>query len=101
MMKLVRESSPLRSGTGRHPNRTTRFRADGAWVFFSDAGRGWLVNAPDSPLNVGRHDFPSLSSYRTDIGAGIDLDRLGVYVAKALSVPKEPVNVFVRVRHRF
>lgn len=86
---------------GSGANRVTRFRADGAWVFFSDAGRGWLVNAPGSALNVGRHEFPALSSYRTDIGAGLDFDRLGVYVAKALSVPKEQVNVFVRVRHRF
>jgi hypothetical protein len=86
---------------GSGANRRNRFRADGAWVFFSDAGRGWLVNAPGSALNVGRHEFPALSSYRTDIGAGLDFDRLGVYVAKALSVPKEPVNVFVRVRHRF
>jgi hypothetical protein len=79
----------------------TRFRADGAWVFFADAGRGWLVNAPGSTLNVGRHEFPALSSYRTDLGAGLDFDRLGIYLAKALSVPKEPVNVFLRVRHRF
>jgi hypothetical protein len=86
---------------GSGASRLTRFRADGAWVFFADAGRGWLVNAPGSALNVGRHEFPPLSSYRTDIGAGLDFDRLGVYVAKALSVPKEPVNVFVRVRHRF
>jgi len=86
---------------GSGAERTTRFRADGAWVFFSDAGRGWLVNAPGSSLNVGRHDFPSLSSYRTDIGAGLDFDRLGLYIAKAVSVPKEPVNVFLRVRHRF
>jgi hypothetical protein len=83
------------------PRGGTRFRADGAWVFFADAGRGWLVNAPGSALNVGRHEFPSLSSYRTDIGAGLDFDRLGIYLAKALSVPKEPLNVFFRVRHRF
>jgi hypothetical protein len=76
-------------------------RADGAWVFFADAGRGWLVNAPGSPLNLGRHDLPPLSSYRTDIGAGLSFEHLGVYVAKALSVPEEPVNVFLRVRHRF
>ncbi|HEV7991262.1 MAG TPA: BamA/TamA family outer membrane protein [Gemmatimonadaceae bacterium] len=81
--------------------RLSRFRADGAWVFFADGGRGWLVNAPGSALNVRRHEFPPLSSYRTDIGAGLDFDRLGVYIAKALSVPKEPANVFVRVRHRF
>jgi hypothetical protein len=81
--------------------RAGRFRADGSWVFFADAGRGWLVNAPGNPLNLERHDLPSLSSYRTDIGAGLDFDLLGLYVAKALSDPKEPMNVFVRVRHRF
>jgi hypothetical protein len=81
--------------------RRTRFRADGAWIFFADAGRGWLVNAPGSPLNYGRRDFPPLSTYRTDIGAGLDFDLLGVYAAKALSVPQEPLNVFLRVRHRF
>jgi hypothetical protein len=86
---------------GRGSSRRTKFRADGAWGFFADAGRGWLVNAPQSDLNVGRHDFPSLSSYRTDIGGGLDFDRFGIYVAKALSVPKEPANVFLRVRHRF
>jgi hypothetical protein len=81
--------------------RRTRFRADGAWIFFADAGRGWLVNAPGSPLNYGRRDFPPLSTYRTDIGAGLDFDLLGIYVAKALSVPQEPLKVFLRVRHRF
>ena len=32
------------------PSRHNRFRADGAWVFFADAGRGWLVNSPGSPV---------------------------------------------------
>ena len=59
------------------------------------------MNAPDSPLNIGRHDLPSLSSYRTDIGAGLALEHFGVYLAKALSVPNEQLNLFVRVRHRF
>ena len=81
--------------------RWLRFRADGAWVFFADAGRGWLVNAPDNPLNYSRGVLPPLSSYRTDIGAGLDFDRFGIYVARALSDPTEPMNVFVRVRHRF
>ena len=81
--------------------RRTRFRADGAWVFFTNAGRGWLVNAPGTPLNYGRRDFPPLSTYRTDFGAGLDFDLLGIYAAKALSAPDEPVNVFLRVRHRF
>ena len=91
----------LSIANGRGLTRHTRLHTEGAWVFFADAGRGWLVNAPGSDLNVGRHDLPALSSYRTDIGAGLDFDHFGVYVAKALSVPEEPVNVFVRVRHRF
>lgn len=86
---------------GRAGARRTRFRADGSWVFFADAGRGWLVNSPGNPLNLDRDAVPSLSSYRTDIGAGLDFDVLGLYVAKALSDPKQPMNVFVRVRHRF
>lgn len=81
--------------------RRTRFRADGQWVFFVDAGRGWLVNSPGNALNFGRSVFPSLSSYRTDIGVGLDFDRLGIYAARALSDPTEPMNLFVRVRHRF
>jgi hypothetical protein len=85
----------------REGERRTRFRADGAWIFFADAGRGWLVNAPGTTLNFGRRDVPPLSTYRTDIGAGLDFDLFGVYVAKALSVPQEPLNVFLRVRHRF
>ena len=87
--------------TGTAPSRRNRFRADGAWVFFADAGRGWLVNSPGSPVNIGRHEFPPLSSYRTDIGSGLDFDQFGIYVAKALSDPDQQVNVFLRVRHRF
>ena len=82
-------------------SRRQRFRADGAWVFFVDAGRGWLVNSPGSQLNYSRTTLPPLSSYRTDIGAGLDFDQFGIYVAKSLSVPTEPTNVFLRVRHRF
>ena len=81
--------------------RRNRFRADGEWVFFADAGRGWLVNSPGSPLNYGRTELPPLSTYRTDIGGGLDFDQFGIYLAKALSVPKEPLNIFLRVRHRF
>jgi len=87
--------------TGEPGAHRARFRADGAWVFFADAGRGWLVNAPGNPLDIGRQALPPLSTYRTDIGAGVDFTVFGVYVAKALSSPKEPMNVFVRLRHRF
>ena len=86
---------------GGAESRRTRFRADGEWVFFADAGRGWLVNSPGSPLNYRRTELPALSTYRTDIGGGLDFDQFGVYLAKALSVPTEPLNIFLRVRHRF
>ena len=86
---------------GNAITRRNRFRADGAWVFFADAGRGWLVNGPGSPLNYRRTELPPLSSYRTDIGGGLDFDQIGIYLAKALSEPGEPLNVFLRVRHRF
>jgi hypothetical protein len=81
--------------------RVNVFRLDGSWVFFADAGRGWTVNAPGSPLNYSRHDLPPLATYRTDIGAGVDFGALGIYTAKALSVPQEPLNIFLRVRRRF
>jgi hypothetical protein len=85
----------------RRATAPNRFRFDGAWVFFADAGRGWLVNGPGSPLNYGRGELPPLSTYRTDIGAGLDFDLVGIYIAKALSVPQEPANVFLRLRRRF
>jgi len=88
-------------GNGQGGARGMRFRADGAWLFFADAGRGWLVNASGHPLDIGRQALPPLSTYRTDIGGGVDFTYFGLYVAKALSAPKEPMNVFIRLRHRF
>lgn len=96
-----RKDLRLSLSNGRAGARRTRFRADGAWVFFADAGRGWLVNAPGNPLDIDRQALPALSTYRTDIGAGVDFTFFGVYLAKALSAPEEPMNVFVRLRHRF
>jgi hypothetical protein len=80
-----------------------RSHSDGVWVFFADAGRGWLVG-PESPadsLTFDRNKIPSLSSFRTDLGLGLDFDVFGVYAAKAMSAPKEPINFFIRIRHRF
>ena len=80
-----------------------RSHSDGVWVFFADAGRGWLVGTPSptDSLSFDRNKLPPLSTFKTDLGVGIDFDVIGLYVAKAMSAPKEPVNFFVRIRHRF
>lgn len=78
-----------------------RSHSEGVWVFFADAGRGWLVGTPSNSLTYGRAALPQLSTFRTDLGLGLDFDLFGVYVAKAMSRPKEPANLFVRIRHRF
>jgi hypothetical protein len=81
-----------------------RRHSDGVWVFFADAGRGWLVGSPSGAgdqLTYARDKVPPLSTFRTDLGVGLDFDLVGVFVAKAMSAPGEPANLFVRIRHRF
>jgi len=53
--------------------------------------------------------LPPLRTFLSDVGGGIDLGSggiadvvsFGVYVAKSVSRPSQPANVFVRVRRRF
>ena len=78
------------------------FRADGTWVAFLDAGRGWLVSGnAAAPMAYGAGTLPPVSSFRTDLGVGLDFDGFGVYLAKALSTPGQPARVFFRLQHRF
>jgi hypothetical protein len=77
------------------------FNRHASWVFFADAGRGWSIGNPDGATTYSRNALPSLKTFRTDIGAGLDFGSLGIYVAKATSTASEPVNVIVRVQHRF
>jgi hypothetical protein len=72
-----------------------------AWIVFFDAGRGWLVRSGSNGAGYGAGQIPALSTFRTDFGIGLDLRLIGFYVAKALSDPNEPLNFFVRLRHRF
>lgn len=78
-----------------------RSRSSGVWVIFADAGRGWLVGTPGDSLTYDRGKLPPATSFRTDLGLGLDFSVIGVYAAKAMSGPKQPVNFFVRIRHRF
>ena len=70
-------------------------------VAFVDAGRGWLVGQPQGTLQYSSRSFPRFGTFRTDVGLGLDLGIVGVYVAKAVSSSKEPANVFLRVHRRF
>jgi hypothetical protein len=70
-------------------------------VAFMDAGRGWLVGQPSGTLVYSSSSFPRFGTFRTDVGLGLDLGIIGVYVAKAVSSSKEPANVFLRVHRRF
>jgi hypothetical protein len=71
------------------------------WVLFADAGRGWNVGAQDGGTSYPSYLLPSFSSFRTDIGAGIDFGGLGLYAAKAISDGGEPVQFIVRLSRRF
>jgi hypothetical protein len=88
------------------------FSVKGEWVVFADGGRGWLVGPRDASnlpfperqypdLQYPAQSLPPLGTYRADVGAGLDFGVLGVFIAKAVSKGNEPLNYFVRVRHRF
>ncbi len=77
------------------------FNRHGAWVLFADAGRGWNVGVPNGATNYAKDDLPAFSTFRGDIGAGLDFGAVGLYVAKATTTAREPVNVTFRVQRRF
>jgi outer membrane protein assembly factor BamA len=79
-----------------------RSHSTGVWVIFADAGRGWLVGPTNSDsLTYSGSQLPALSTFKTDIGVGLDFDVVGAYVAKAMSAPRQPANFFIRIKHRF
>ena len=77
------------------------FRVKPTAVVFADAGRGWLVGERQGTLRYPSGAIPGFDTFRTDVGGGLDLGLLGIYVAKAVSSSKEPANFFVRIRDRF
>lgn len=80
-------------------------RTRGSFVLFADAGRGWLVGAERAtdPRFVRDGRLPAISTFRSDVGAGLELGVLGLYVAKAVSAVDAgtPAVFFVRVNRRF
>jgi hypothetical protein len=96
---------------GAARSRLRSFRRTASWVLFADAGRGWLV-APGRAdrLGYGRRALPPLGTWLADVGAGVDVGHgratggvgaFGLYVAKSVSSPDQPLNFLVRVRRRF
>jgi hypothetical protein len=85
------------------PRRYRSAHGDISWVLFADAGRGWQVNSPISAqgLTYSTGSLPPLSTFRSDIGVGLDIAGIGLYAAKTMSSPDEPVKFFMRLRHRF
>jgi hypothetical protein len=83
------------------PRRFHSAHGDVVWVLFADAGRGWRVGIPEGTLSYASGTWPPLSTFRSDIGLGLDFAGIGVYTAKSVSTPAEPINFFVRLRHRF
>ena len=86
---------------GRTARRARHFHRDGSWVVFADAGRGWLVGAPNGTLSYASGRIPSFNTFRSDIGGGLDFGGVGFYLAKAMASSGEPLRAFVRLRHRF
>jgi hypothetical protein len=77
------------------------FRVKPDVVAFADAGRGWLLGPREGTLRYTSGSLPGLDTFRTDIGAGLDLGIVGMYVAKAVSESEEPANFFLRINTRF
>jgi hypothetical protein len=71
------------------------------WVVFADAGRGWLVGPRVGALQYGASSFPGLHTFRADVGIGVRLDDLGLYLAKSVTDPHTPLNFFARLQPRF
>lgn len=71
------------------------------WVLFADAGRGWRLGAEGDGTRYPAGRLPPLSTFKTDVGIGLDFGGLGIYWAKAVRDAGEPVRFFVRLEQRF
>jgi hypothetical protein len=76
-------------------------RADGRWVVFVNSGRGWRVGPQDDGLTYPSGRLPFFEGFRSDVGVGLDLGILGVYVAHPLNGANRTPRTFVRLGRRF
>ncbi len=68
-------------------------------VVFADAGRSW--NTGNAPGEIPSDRFPTLSSFNTDVGIGLDLGPAGVYLAKSVGALDRSATFSVRLGRRF
>ncbi|MEP6473521.1 MAG: BamA/TamA family outer membrane protein [Gemmatimonadota bacterium] len=94
----LRSRLDLRLGFHSHdPDRFIGI-SQASLVFFTDAGKPWL--AGNGPGRVPSGKLPVFKEWKADLGVGLDLGGLGIYLAKALTDP-EPLQVFFRLERRF
>ena len=72
-------------------------------VVFTDAGRAWSVERAGMTAvdAVPADELPSLNTFRTDIGIGLDFGPIGFYLAKPLEHSDRSVTFTVRMGRRF
>jgi len=72
-------------------------------VVFADAGRAWQVARDGSAGSdiIPADKLPALSTFRTDLGVGLDFGPLGFYLAKPLDQATRAVTFTVRMGRRF
>lgn len=92
---------PLGFFRGEREQRRFGWGRGAEWVVFMDAGRGWLVGPRVGDLRYPGNRIPPLGTFRADVGIGLRLDDLGIYIAKAVTDSDAPPNLFVRLRPRF
>lgn len=92
---------PLGFFRGEREQRRFGWGRGAEWVVFMDAGRGWLVGPRAGDLRYPASRIPPIGTFRADVGIGLRLDDLGVYIAKAVTDSDAPPNLFVRLRPRF
>ncbi len=98
-----RHDSRVRLFGNRDADGATRYRIDRdvAFVAFADGGRGWIAGPRQGEFRYPSLTIPSLDTFKYDAGVGVDLHYVGVYLAKSLTDWRNPVNLLVRLRHRF
>lgn len=68
-------------------------------VVFGDVGRGWMVG--EDPGEVSADRLPALSTFKADLGVGLDFGPIGFYLARAVDAGTRPLVFSVRMGRRF